>query len=361
MNDEQKTGVSQAAQELSKIGAQKGGKARATVLTPEERSTIARNAVRARWQKAGKLKDKSADMQEKITKELPIAESDKPQQPEIPYSLFKGTLKMGNMEMECHVLNDFRRVFTQREMVRILSGGRESGDLNKYLRNNPLTAKHLSMGTGIPFMASPGSQAIGSEATTLIDICQKYLDARDRGLLKRNQLKLAIQSEIIIRACAKTGIIALIDEATGYQEVRAKRALQIKLQAFIAEDLQEWVRTFPQEFWIQLARLEGVHYSPKNRPLRWGRYVMAFVYDSIDPDVGKALREKNPNPHYLRNHHQWLREFGKNKLIEQIAGVTAVMKLCKDMDDFRRKFKKVFSKAEMQYDWDEEFTFDTKK
>src|ERR1700734_4045517 len=99
-----------------------------------------------------------------------------------------------------------------------------------------------------------------------------------------------------MRSCAKVGIIALIDEATGFQQYRAKRDLQLKLQAFIADDLQEWARMFKDEFWLELARLENIHYSPRSRPLRWGKYIMMFVYDAIDKDVGKALREKNPNP-----------------------------------------------------------------
>jgi hypothetical protein len=65
------------------------------------------------------------------------------------------------------------------------------------------------------------------------------------------------------RACAKIGIIALADEATGFQQFRQKQALQLKLQAFIAEDLQEWARMFPDDFWYELARLEGVRYSPR--------------------------------------------------------------------------------------------------
>ena len=97
-----------------------------------------------------------------------------------------------------------------------------------------------------------------------------------------------------MRACAKTGIIALIDEATGFQKVRAQHALQLKLQAFIADELQDWARMFPDEFWYELARLEGVKYSPRHRPLRWGRYIMMFVYDAVDEEVGKVLREKNP-------------------------------------------------------------------
>jgi hypothetical protein len=67
-------------------------------------------------------------------------------------------------------------------------------------------------------------------------------------------MKLAAQAEIILRACAKVGIIALIDEATGFEKMRKRRDLQLKLQAFIAEDMQEWARMFPEGFWLELAR-----------------------------------------------------------------------------------------------------------
>ena len=40
-----------AAVDLSKLGASKGGIARAAKLSPEERSRIARQAVLARWKK----------------------------------------------------------------------------------------------------------------------------------------------------------------------------------------------------------------------------------------------------------------------------------------------------------------------
>jgi hypothetical protein len=42
-----------AAVELGRLGGLKGGKARAAKLTPEERSEIARKAVKARWAAQG--------------------------------------------------------------------------------------------------------------------------------------------------------------------------------------------------------------------------------------------------------------------------------------------------------------------
>lgn len=331
------------AKALSKLGASKGGKARSNVLTPSERAEIARNAAKTRW------KDKALTPAATATDKPPFVG---PAQAEdtIPHSLMRGTLAIGNLELECHVLSDHRRVFTQREIVRVLSGGRDSGNLRRYLDGNPLISNKLDVGPEIVFSIDKSTSAIGREATVLIEICEKYLEAEDQKLLRTNQLGLARQAQIIIRACAKVGVIALIDEATGFQKIRQHRALQLKLQAFIADDMQEWARMFPDEFWLELARLEGISYSPRSRPLRWGKYIMAFVYDAIDNDIGKKLREINPTPHHRKNHHQWLKEFGRGKVSEQITKVVTIMKLCDDMSDFRSKFRKVFRKTEGQVD-----------
>src|SRR5262249_47156885 len=151
-----------------------------------------------------------------------------------------------------------------------------------------------------------------------------------------------------LRACAKVGIEALIDEATGYDKFKKKREYQLKLQAFIAEELQEWVKTFPDDFWLELARLEGVRYSPRFRPIRWRKYFMQFVYDAIDKDVANKLREINKEPEKGHNHHQWLLAFGKDRLNQQLGSVITIMKLCKNMDEFRAKFGHVFKRRGLQ-------------
>lgn len=338
---------SDTAKELSKLGAAKGGRARANVLTATQRSDIAKKAINARW---SKYKDTVAPA-------LPVPKAGDSNPGDLPFSMFRGTIRIGDMDIEAHVLNDERRVFTQREVVRVLSGGRESGNIVAYLQRNPLYSNQFAAGATIDFRI-PGNPTVanGYEATLLIEICELYLEARRQKLLKPNQIKLALQSEIILRSCAKIGIIALVDEATGYQEVRKKRALQIKFQAFIAEELQEWAQMFKPEFWIELARLEGIRYSPRNRPLRWGKYIMAFVYDAIDMDVSRALKAAIPDPHYQNNLHQLLTDWGRQQVHDQIERVTTIMKLCDNMKDFREKFAKVFRKSEitsqLSFEWD---------
>jgi len=334
-----------ADQDMGKVAA-KGGRARASVLLPSERSDIARGAANARWKQA---KGHAYSPAPPPAEEEPQRQS-RPDVPEsAPVSFFRGTLHLGNIDLECHVLGDGNRVFTQREVVRALSGGRDSGNLKRYLESNPLIPRDLLAGATQRFKV-PGNptEAVGYEATLLVEICDRYLAARDQGMLKPNQLKLAVQADIIVRACAKVGIIALIDEATGYQKYRAENALRLKFQAFIAEELQEWAKMFPDEFWFELARLEGIRYSPRNRPLRWGRYVMMFVYDAIDGDVGRELRKKNPNPRFLKNHHQWLKQYGREKVHDQIQKVVTIMMLCETMEEFRLKFARVFKKSPLQ-------------
>jgi hypothetical protein len=334
--------------------AAKGGQARASVLTAEERKSIARTAALARWGSRSEQASKSVDQTHEAPTEVEKSDSGE----DTPIALFPGKLTIGGTQFAVYVLDNGKRVMAQREVVRVLTGHGKGG-LERYLEPQNLQpyinpAEIISRTIHFQIPGNP-YKGIGYEATLLLDICDAYLRAREAGALMSSQHGLAKQAEIITRACARVGIIALIDEATGYQAFRKKQELQLKLQAFIAEDLQEWALMFPQEFWFELARLEGIHYSPRSRPLRWGRYIMAFVYDAVDGDVGKKLREKNPDPHFGQNHHQWLKEFGKQKVHDQIERVITIMKLCDNMNDFKQKFAKVFKKTaisdQMTFGW----------
>lgn len=349
--------ASKAARALSKRGASKGGRARASVLTDGERREIAQKASHARWAKVGKAHDadvidaNDADRTETTTPaSTPNAD--------LPFSAFPGTLQMGNLELECHVLNDGRRVLTAREIVRALRGTRSNPpSVQRYFDALPDYRPGMFDDRSMQFRM-PGLPQIASgyESTVLIDMCDMYITADENGALKSNQQGLADMSWVIMRACSKVGIEALIDEATGYQEIREKRALQVKLQAFIADDMQTWVKTFPDEFWEELARLEGIRYQARHRPLRWGGYVMKYIYSGIDPDVAAELKKRNPNPHYKQNLHQLLRDYGKDKLHQQLGGVIAIMRECKDMAEFRARFERVFEKKNQlqidEFDWD---------
>lgn len=99
---------------------------------------------------------------------------------------------------------------------------------------------------GIEFIAKNGARAYGFPAEILPKVCGVFLDARAAGVLKANQEHIADKAMILIRALASTGIIALVDEATGYQYDRPRRDLQEYLKKFMSEGLVRWAKDVPQ-------------------------------------------------------------------------------------------------------------------
>src|SRR5207244_963187 len=84
-------------------------------------------------------------------------------------------------------------------------------------------------------------KVIGYSAETFIEICRAYVQALHDGALDTDRQKeIAAKASMFLASCAKTGLIALIDEVTGYQYDRAADALQVKLKAFLAEEMRAW-------------------------------------------------------------------------------------------------------------------------
>jgi len=94
------------------------------------------------------------------------------------------------------------------------------------------------------------------------------MDANRANVLGRRQKLIAERAEILLRGLAHVGIIALIDEATGYQTIRDREALQAILDAYLRKELAAWAKRFPDEFYEQMFRLRGWRWKGMkvNRP-----------------------------------------------------------------------------------------------
>jgi len=261
-----------------------------------------------------------------------------------------GILKIGDAKIPCAVLDNKKRVIIQRELVNLLTGNRKGG-LDRYLTARNLQEfmpkKYVEQPhekAVIKFMAG-GNVAYGYEAKDIVDICDAYLRAREAKKLLSSQKDLAEKAEIIIRSCAKIGIEALIDEATGYQAERDADELQMRLKAYIAEELQEWTKMFPARLFEAFYRLEGtsVPLRKKPYPKRFGRYVMRYIYDTMDRDVSNWLRENNPEPTWGRLHHQWLtKDFGRTKLFSHINNILGIAMASTRMKEFKENIYRAF-------------------
>jgi len=148
----------------------------------------------------------------------------------------------------------------------------------------------------MPFQPPDGGRsAYGYRATLLPQVCEVYLRARDAGVLLPSQRHIAERAEILIRGLATVGIIALVDEATGYERIKEDYALQKILDKFLTNEARKWSKTFPDEFWKKLIRTKGYpSYMALKRPAFVGHWINDIVYSRLAPGVVSKLKEINP-------------------------------------------------------------------
>ena len=153
-------------------------------------------------------------------------------------------------------------------------------------------------------------------------------------------MHLAAQAEILLAGLSRVGIIALVDEATGYQEFRERDALAKILEAFVAKEIQAYVQTFDPLYYKELFRLRGLDFpnGTVKRPQYFGILTNDIVYKRLAPgvlDELKKVTEKNTSGRYKHKFFQKLTtNIGYPKLKEHIGAVVAIMQLSNDWEQF---------------------------
>jgi hypothetical protein len=350
--------ITEAAKVMSKAGASKGGQARAQALTPEERQRIARAAISARWARR-------IDTQEHTVSTT------------LPKETHPGVLKIGDRQIPCAVLDNGLRVLSIIGLSRAM-GSRKTGISARaqdragpspslppflYATNiNSLIPEDLMslLMAPMPYKTKSGANALGLEATLLPRICEVILDAAKGGALTARQQYLADTADILMRGFTHVGIIALVDEATGYQADRDRDELHKILAAFISEELLPWAKRFPDEFYQQMFRLKGWQYSPitGKRPREAGKITNKIVYEKLPPGVLDELRRKNPvvsNWQRQYKHHQFLTDdIGHPSLQKHLIAVTTLMHVATTWQEFEKLLERRFPSRQMEMDLEKE-------
>lgn len=317
----------------------KAGRARAKSLSPERRSEIAKKAAESRW--GG---------------ELPMAD-------------YEGEFPLGGTPIACAVLQNGTRIITQATFLRALGRSRSPkagtgvlstvDELPFFLQAEalkPFISNDLMQSTTpIFYRTKSGGKGVGYDARLMPLVAEVYLRFRDSELAEHGQIpsryaRMIGAADVLIRALANIGIIALVDEATGFQRDRASDALATILEAFIAKELQPWVRTFPNEFYSELFRLRGLEFprDTVKRPQYFGHLTNDIIYRRLAPNVLAELREKTPRRADGRfKHHLFRRltsDVGHPKLREHLASVITIMKLSTDYPDFEQKLDHIHTR-----------------
>lgn len=315
--------------------ASKGGEARAASLTPEQRKEIAQKAAAARWN-AG-----------------------------IQKATHEGDLIINGISINCAVLEDGTRVISKRAMSIALGRGKSASGPNPASKNQPkpgdaklpafmrannlkpfvdadLEAALINPIIYTPLINADRALGIGHgfKAEYLPRICEVWLKAKDAGVLRRPQLKTAEVANILMRGLAQVGIVALVDEATGYQYDRARHALEEILETFIAKELMKWTKMFPDDYYQEMFRLKKWRFNAisTKRPIYVGKLTLDIVYERIAPGVLEELKRLTPRDDKGRLRHKLFQrlteDIGHPRLREHLTALIALMRASDDWQGF---------------------------
>lgn len=271
-----------------------------------------------------------------------------------------GQIKLGDFSVDCYVLEDGRRVLSGRGMQSALSMVDDADGfsqlpgsrLSRYLNQKslePFLSKPREQGHLDPINCYKGNSPInGYEAYALLDICDAFLEARKHIQLGERQTIIAEKCEIIVRSFAKLGLIALIDEATGYQYEREKNELQKLIDLYVNEELRIWQKTFPDVYYREIFRLRGWDFTVtgiKKRPGVVGRWTNKLIYEQLPPGVLEELKKKTPKTksgNYAARFFQSLSDdIGDPHLRLQINSVITLLKVSDTWEQFMSSFNKL--------------------
>jgi hypothetical protein len=331
-----------------------GGRRRAEILPPEHRRQIAAEAAAARWNRP------SVDLAS------------------LPKATHPGCLTIGDMKIPCAVLEGGRRVLSEHGITTAL-GSRSGASKRKKKAAaedgaplpifvaprelQPFVPNELRSGLLSPILYRVRNRAVeGFDATLLPEICNVWLRAREANKLQDQQKRRAQNAEILMRGLAHVGIIALVDEATGYQEERERDELQRILSAYIAPELMPWTQRFPMEFFKEMFRVWGWKWPPATGLNKGPRYagwlIRHWIYDRLPPGVLPELESKSPVRHGGRRNahlHRWLTsDIGQPHLDKLVTTYLTILKLSPNKASFKENESMMFPEPRDQL----EFEFD---
>ena len=320
-------------------GRAKGGEARALSLSPERRKEISVLAVKAK-------KDRAS-----LPKAICGTEDRR--------------LFLGEIEIQCYVLEDETRVLTLRTLqsgMGMSEGGGKGGArkipaLMARIAEKGIDIKGLDVRANIPisFITPSGYLADGYDARLLPDICAVLIEADRKRVLDKRYTTLADRAAKMQHGFAIEGILGLVDKATGYDDFRKASDFGRILEAFVAKEMQPYMPKFPAQYYQEICRLRGVPYDPNSvkRPSYFGHLTNRITYLRLAPGVWKELKakakEKKSTALSMPHLHRFLTgDVGDPRLRDVISKNVAIMQLSDNWFDFLEKLDRVLPPQQQQ-------------
>jgi len=283
----------------------------------------------------------------------------------IPKAIAVGAVKIGDNELACAVLDDEEntRVFTQEGFLTAIgrAGKAKGGEgatvdgLPAFLRANnlkPFIPDDLVESTKPiifePIKSGYKGKAFGYKATLLPKVCWVYHDASVAGKTSSSQAHIVTVCEIMLRALTNVAIDALIDEATGFQDMRARDALQKILAKYVSEEARPWALTFDTDFYKLIFSLNKWPFNPASvkRPSVIGHWTND-IYDRLAPGVREELHrvvKRDTKGRPAERLHQHIKLESYPELVAFLTAIKALMIASPDCKGFQRLLQRAYPK-----------------
>ncbi len=313
----------------------KGGRTRASRLSAGSRKEIAAKAAEARWGFA------------------------------LPQATHSGDLVVGNRSITCAVLQNGKRVLTQGTFLAAIGipqktksravGLRLIEGLPEFLVEENLrsflTDDLKQSTTPIVFRNLESLRSVGYDALLLPLVCELYLKVRDQGKLYNSQKPIATACDALTKGL-KDGIIASVDEVTGYQEQRAMEELMHIIDTYLEKDYRGWTPLFPRNFFREIYRISGWARKPgtAKNSVFVKHLIKDHVFGHLPEEVLEDLRRLRSSENQRRlRWSDFAADTGNTYLDQQIAMLTTLMKISDDQKELDRYLVKMFGASPAKF------------
>lgn len=288
-------------------------------------------------------------------------------------SLYHGELDLNGFKISCAVLEDGTRVLVNRSFANAI--GIKGGGAywqRKKTQGGALLPEYLSAGYLEPFISEEfrvklsntisyinnrGVLTEGVPAVLLTDICDFYIKVGENGAFTDNQ-QVAEKAYKMLLGFSKVGIIALVDEATGYQYERERFALNAILKTLVSDEILEYQSQFQISFYKEIFRLWGIpftEYNIRHKPSFIGHLTNRYIYSNLPAGtvVLGELKKRTPKTikgNYKYKLHQSLTEDkGREALKKVLYTVEAFAFASKNRAEFDRLVNERYGQKELPF------------
>jgi hypothetical protein len=290
--------------------------------------------------------------------------------PIISRATHKGFMHISGIDLECYVLEDGRRVFNKKGMAKAIGLKSEGGNAflkamgRKGLGSEIDQKLYEKIENPIYFNYLRSDPWHAYEADVLVEVCKSIKRAKDAGRLTNTQEELYHHANALLNAFGKIGVVALIDEATGYQKERSPDALRLLVQQYLEDEKREWQKEFPDEYYNLLNNIYGSGNTAirksgaivLNKPQHFANFTRSYIYQPLEN--GSVLEELDKLNPYIdskgtrkdRFHQHLSKDYGIEKLRIQVREVITLLKVSDTVEDFKKLFKKRFPRKGDQLD-----------